>query len=509
VLPRLVNVLFGLTVAALLLVTCTLPSDQSDAVFVTVESGPGLVHRGDALTVQAHAWRGSSQESAAELRGTSFLWTISDPSVARVAPGVGGRAVVTGVSSGRVSLRGETRDFEDATAAEVEIRVANTVEIDRVTPETVSFGEQVTVEGVGLGGVERVFLGDGALIPDSASFRGDSVGTGSMSFWVPFPASSDRLLAVAKEGFSASAPDTTTVLSHDVFETDDGTDPVIPLDGPVVREPDVLFRNPALFLEFDQEIDDYRLVRAKTSQPITIIVRRAGRPELGFDAMVMPFRSDEPDADWGIGGQSQNCGNFGVALPAALPDSVVRVLDGPASGDFEVRVFGFTGAAYSMEVRRGRPMPDPRIQPDRFEPNDHCRLADQNFDKPDLTMDLAVNAVSEVLTLDYPYDLDWFKLRVPGEFGERRLVTIRSDPLPFGAADSSLVLVYLIDPEDADVVQSRGDGAEQTIAEEVEPGDYYVVATDEAGVPTRYGFCVALGTACTLPTAEATIMPRQ
>jgi hypothetical protein len=469
-------------------------------VYVTVDSGSRLVRRGDALTVQGHAWRNTPDESDGEIRGVSFTWTISDPSVAQVAPTQGGRAVVTGVESGRVMLRAETKDFEGAEAAEVEIRVANTVEIDRVTPETVSFGEQLTVEGVGLGGVERVFLGDGALIPDSASFLGDSVGAGSMRFWVAYPASSDRLLAVAKAGFSASAADTTTVLSRDIFETED--DPVIRLDGPVVREPDVLFRNPALFLEFQEAGDHYHFVRSESSQPLTLVVHQAGQVEFGIDAMVSPLPIDDPGADWGMGGQTQRCGEFTTAVPAAIPDSIVRVIEGPASADFEVAVFALNPSTYRMDVRRGRPSPDPRIEPDRFEPNDHCRVADRNFEIPGRRMDLGEGAVSEVLTLDYPYDLDWLKIRVPGEFGERRLVTIRTNPLPFGAADSSLVLIYLMDSEGFGP-QSRGDGAEQLIAEEVEPGDYWVVITDEAGVPTRYGFCVALGTVCGLPSAAA------
>jgi hypothetical protein len=502
VLPRLASPLLALTAAALLLATCALPSDESDSVFVTIEAGRGLVHRGDALTVQAHAWRGSSGQADAELRGVSFLWSVSDSSVARIVPGEGGRAVVTGLSSGRVTLRAKTKDFEDAPAGKAELRVASTVEIDRVTPDTVAYGEQVTVEGVGLGGVERVFLGDGALIPDSASFEGDSVGAGSMRFWVALPAASDRLLAAAKEGFSASAPDSTIVLSHDVLETGDGSYPVIPLDGPVVQDPDVLFHNPALLLEPDRPSDDYRLVRSDTTRPVTVIVR-AQRPDLGVDAVVTAFPEGEFDEDWGMGGQSQRCGELQVPVPEAVPDSVVRVVEGGASRDFGVHVTGSTTAGYSLEVRRGRLVVDSRLQPDRFEPNDQCLLADRNFEDPDRALQLGASPVSEVLTLDYPYDLDWYRIEVPGEFEERPLVTIRANPLPFGAADSSLVRIYLIDPNDAQNpvrAKSPGGAGEQTIAEELETRTFYLVIADEAGVPTRYGFCVALGTGCTLPS---------
>jgi hypothetical protein len=482
--------------AVLLLGTCVMPSDQSATVFVTVDVGSGLVTRGDGLNVQAHAWRAPEDGADAEIESASFDWTTSDPAVARVAAAEGGRAIVTGVRSGIVTLRVSTRDFENAAPAEVGIRVANTVEIDRVTPDTVAFGDEVTVEGIGLGGVERVFLGDGALLPDSGSFIGDSAGLGSMRFWVAFPASSQRLLAQASEGFSASAPDTTVVLPRDVFETADGAPPLINLDGPVVRPPDVAFINPALALEPGTDGDIYRFAQSD-SQPLTLVLRSAAVPPSGFEPVILPAEGDELDPDWGIGAREQRCGGVIYFIPSSDPDSVVRVLDSPLSTAFRLRVTG-PAARYSLEVRHGRPVPDSRIQPDRFEPNDHCRLADQNFNDPDRMMDLAQVSPSEVLTIDHAYDLDWYSIHVSGD--QPSLVTVRTATLPFGAADSSNVGIYLVD-HFANVFRSAGPGPTQTIAEEISPGDYYVVVADEAGVPTRYALCIALGTVCVLPSA--------
>jgi hypothetical protein len=33
----------------------------------------------------------------------------------------------------------------------------------------------------------------------------------------------------------------------------------------------------------------------------------------------------------------------------------------------------------------------------------------------------------------------------------------------------------------------------------LDPGDYYLLVSDSAGVPTRYALCMALGATCTLP----------
>jgi hypothetical protein len=482
--------------AVLALATCALPSDQSDRVYVTVDSGSGLVSRGDGFPVQAHAWRSSDEGADVEIRGASFDWTTSDPAVAGVAAGEGGRAVVTGVRSGTIFLRASTRDFEAATPAEVRIRVANTVEIDRVTPDTVRFGDEVTIEGIGLGGVERVFLGEGALIPDSGSFVGDSAGLGSMRFWVAFPASSQRLLAVAAAGFSASASDTTVVLPRDVFETADNTIPLVLLDGPLVRPPDVLFSNPALALEPGTEGDLYRFARSDTSQPLTLVLRSTALPRSQFEPMILPAQDEAPESNWGIGARTQVCGDAAFSIPSAdEPDSVVRVLEGLTSAAFRLRVSG-PAARYSLEVRRGRPIPDPRIQPDRFEPNDQCRLADRNDQDPELKIDLAQASPSEVLTIDHADDLDWYLVHVPGD--QPSLVTVRTATLPFGAADPARLGIYLV-ALSGFVSQSAGEGSSQTIAEEIAPGDYYLIVADEVGMPTRYGFCIALGTGCVLP----------
>ena len=86
------------------------------------------------------------------------------PLVATVSAGPFGSAAVTGVRSGSLQLTATAVDYEDATPGTLTMRVANSVEVDSVLPDTVRFGEQVTVYGVGMGAVSRVVLGEGQLV---------------------------------------------------------------------------------------------------------------------------------------------------------------------------------------------------------------------------------------------------------------------------------------------------------------------------------------------------------
>ena len=53
------------------------------------------------------------------------------------------------------------------------------------------------------------------------------------------------------------------------------------------------------------------------------------------------------------------------------------------------------------------------------------------------------------------------------------------------------------------LAQSRALGSSERASAELFPGDYYLVVSDEAGVPTRYALCLAIGNDCTLPAPPA------
>ena len=115
------------------------------------------------------------------------MWSSADPLIATVESGTQGRGRVTGVNSGYVEIRAAVPSYENAAPAILSLRIANPLEIDSISPDTVRYGDRVTIYGIGVGELFFVGLGSGFLISDSLSIAGDKSGLGRQSFWVPWP----------------------------------------------------------------------------------------------------------------------------------------------------------------------------------------------------------------------------------------------------------------------------------------------------------------------------------
>jgi hypothetical protein len=157
-----------------------------------------------------------------------------------------------------------------------------------------------------------------------------------------------------------------------------------------------------------------------------------------------------------------------------------------------------------MAIVQGYHTADPRLAPDVFEENDLCTFADDNFAAAATRIDLGVKPLAETLTIDNAHDIDWIRFRVPGLLLQP--VAIRTAPQPFGPVDRSDIDLYVLTVPTAtqglslaglDTARGSASSVNLTLA----PGDYYLAVVDSAGVPTRYGLCVALGTSCTVPAA--------
>ncbi len=490
---------------ALMVSACLFPTDESRSVFLTVERGNGVVSRGGELRLRAQAWATASDGSSRALEGATFTWTTSDSSIASIAPGIGGEATATGVRSGSVRITAIPDQFADAPPGEVEIRVANTVEIDRVEPDTVRFGQQLTVYGIGLGTIDRVFLGNAPLIPVSGSFSGDSAGVGSARYWVQAPASSQRLLAAAVEGFSASSPDTVVVIPEDIYETGSATPADISLDGPPIGPRNVLFYNPALTIEGVPTQEDtvpatdiFRFTRSSTARPLTLIFKATVLPLGRFEANIHPDPI-EFGREWGIGVQAQVCG-FHTFVTGTRTDSVIRVVEPASTDTFRTDVFGDRGS-YSIEVRDGAPTEDPAVPDDRFEYNDQCQAAARNAAEDGRRMDLNVGTFDETMTISRPFDIDWYNV-----VGDDGLVSVRIASLPTGAIDASDLDLYVIGPFSGEVLSPAPvPGSSQEGAQFLGIGlGFTVLVIDQVGVPTRYALCISRGTACA-PLAAASM----
>jgi hypothetical protein len=471
------------------LAACIEPSDVSGDVLVTVEATTNVIIQGQGIALRAHAWHRTSGGQLEEVRGVSYHWQAKTAGIVSIADS-GSKAILTGVSRGRDSVFAIPIDYEDAIPGALEVRVAASVEIDQVTPATVRYGEEITVSGVGLGRATRFGLGEADLIPEQGSFSGDSTGLGELRLWIPFPARSDRLVAVTG-GTSTTASDTTKVEPFDPYEPNDSLPSIIQLNPASSGNPSALFFNPALALESGGAVDRYQLLTSDTARALTIMVSDASPLAASFEADV-----SSSSGDWTIGIRNQVCRDSLISIDSIVPDTVVRAFTSLPAGGLQLVVRG-PPSRYDLRVLDGYRRQNPAVGPDRFEENDYCTAADDPTKRIDLSAPF-----SDTLTIDNGYELDWFRIAVPGT--GTQLVTIRTAARPFGAVDSSnigLALFTAPEPQPVPIGMADEPGSAEELSLELEPGEYYLLVADRGGVATRYSLCIALGSSCSLVAA--------
>jgi hypothetical protein len=500
-----------------------LPSDQTENVVVTIDAPGALLLRGRTMVLTAHAWERSSSGVLAELSGVVFEWKSLRPDLAAVDQRSDGTALVTPLNEGRVEIQAAAAALEEADPGVVELRVSDALAIDSVRPSTVRYGEQVAVYGVGLGEIARASLGDAALIPDAASFSGTTQGIGRLSYWVPYPARTDRLGALSSRGSTTLAPETTLVEVKDLYHEIGAPPPRVDLNT-VVRGVDTLFHNPALAVVPDEGPDAFQLHQPQPARSLTIIVSSTGPVVTAFnpvltDELNVPdsFSGNDSVGSWALGFSGHYCdhGFIEVGRPVALtsPVTLVRALKDPPQRDLLLVAYGDPPGQYTVTVRAGYITADSRIGADRFEENDYCTAANSNAADPDRRVELPF---ADTLTVDNAFEVDWFRFTVPRPPDQPTppppepddpnppdsLVTIRTAARPFGASDSSdigLVLAPVDSVGSGVVAVSRTPTSDESITARLVPGaDYYLMVLDDGGVATRYSLCLAFGTTCQL-----------
>ncbi len=473
------------------LAACVEPNDVSGDVLVTIEATTKVIIQGQGVRFTARTWHRTSGGGLEEVRGVSYHWRARNEGIVSIADS-GSNATIIGVSRGQDSVFAIPIDYENAAPGALEVRVAAPVEIDQVSPATVRYGEEITVTGVGLGHATRFGLGEADLIPEAGSFSGDSSGLGALRLWVPFPARSDRLVAVTLGGASTTAGDTTTVAPFDAYEPNDTVPSVIRLDPTSSAQPGLLFSNPALAVESGDAVDRYQLLSSDTARAVTVMVSDASRLAASFEADV-----SSSSGDWTLGIRKQECRDSIVTVADIVPDTLSRAFTSMPSGGLQLAVRG-SPSRYDLRVLDGYRRQNPAIGPDRFEENDYCTGADD----PAKLIDLSV-PFSDTLTIDNGYELDWFRIAVPGS--DTQLVTIRTIARPIGAVDSSNIALSLFtapEPQPVPFGVSDVPGSAEVISVALGPGQYYLLVADRGGIATRYSLCMALGSNCDLVTAD-------
>ena len=502
--------------------TCNFPTDQSPSVFVLVTAPRTFLLRGERLKVQARAVRVVGKDTLV-VPNVVFAWSTANPNFATVQRDTGSSATVTGVNSGSAGIVARAANFDKARQGNLAIRVANPLEIDSVRPRIVRYGELAKVYGIGVDSLFLTSLAGVTLIPyPFSATRNKVTGEGRVSYWVPPPATSDSLFYLGA-GVFGFADSVTKILPRDIYDPNDTIPAKINLDlgGPWPTQlPSVLFLNPALAFEetprgvsradwFDFTISDttsdYTFFINFPTSGDTTGVRTFILDSLGYKGTVPGGYFGRDSGDY-IGSDLVRCKGQAFSPHMAPRESTVVALRGLPSHSMHMLAFFSPSSPqrYGLGVLKGYLVADPRIQPDKFEPNRFCHYADFGNRKIAL---LNPGTFSDTLTIDNPHAIDWLRIDLQGGSGTT-LVNFQTIGRPFPAQpDTSDIDIYVLTvPNSATPTQltlvgaDTAAGSTSNITLTLNAGaSYYVAVVDFAGVPTRYSLCMMRGGSILLP----------
>jgi hypothetical protein len=514
-----------LLAVALLGVTCALPTDKSDEVFVVVNVPKMVVLQGQTLDATATLWQRVGADSV-EIKNASFQWTTTNDALATVKAAGSGGAQVTGVSPGAVDLSVRPVSFEKAQTQSITLRVSKPLEIDSVRPSTAHFGDLLTIYGVGVDSIFVASLADVNLIEYQFSRIRDSSGVGQITYWVPPPTRTDSLfyLGAGVFGFDTAM---TEVLKTDLFEPNDSTPALLDLDlgspWPGTPLEPILFLNPALAFEpVEREKtgqDWFRFSISDTTQPKTFFITY---PSFGDTLAANTFLLDSlayatgapgdpiekfysrDSADF-IGSEFYTCKGYQFDPVQVDRESTTVALKTLPSRAIHIVTFFGKPQRYGLTVANGYFTADPRIKADRFEENDFCHFADNQRIRIDT---LPAVGFSDTLNIDNPFEIDWYRIEAPSlALGETMIFRLQGRPFVAGRDSSDIDIYVLTVPGStgssvSEVGSATATGSSESLTLNLSAGSYYVAVVDYAGVATRYSMCIrktaVLNPACNL-----------
>ena len=495
--------LLGLAALGLAGITCSFPTDASDQVFVTISTPTIVVRRGEKLSIEARIYHTAGSDTT-QIHDARLTWSTDDPDIATVLAGNLGAAEVTGVNPGVVNLRARAVAYEQAQAGLRQLRVAAPLEVDSIVPDTVRYGQGITIYGIGVDSLFLAQIGTAALIEHPFTRARDAQGFSQITFWVPPPARSDSLFFIGNGVFGFA--ESTFVRPFDYLEPNDLTSRSISLEAPPPFPllPFIRFFNPALAFELlprDETFgaDWYRLQQT-TPRDLTIILQGTEvrgtfstflTDSLYWDnSQAIPYLIG-PDS-WTLGPESHFCHGQRFEPAEGHPDSTVVALRNYSGTVLHALSLYSQPGRYGLTVIEGYVIERNGFPADDDEEDDYCNAADA---KPPHQLSVA-DLIDLTRTIDNGHDVDWTVFRVPGPTAS--FVRFRTAATSAVTADT---------PTDIDlyVLTVPGGGASATLDEVgsgitvgsnedfvrlLNPGDYYAVVIDYAGVPTRYGLCI-------------------
>jgi hypothetical protein len=487
-----------------------------------------VLGKGDRDSMYAFAFTIGQSGDTIPLTNVDFAWSAGDPNVARVEGASGGAAEITALNYGKTKISARPTAFEQANSGDTTLRVAQGFVIDSIKPAFVKFGQKVTVYGVGVGNIAFLDLGFADLIRDEFSFQGSPDGLAQESYWVPYPAFTDAPFYGIFGGGQfvlGNFPDTVHVDTLDLYEPDT-IPPILDINGAggprAVATLPALYYNPALFYEPTTtgffNTDFQRFDRA-ANDTVSLFVNSFVYGDTAFPFIGDSIYWDSNFQDYfpgpgswffTAGRQECNGSQFYYFTQPRVPSYVVSFMKWPTSRLYFLQFYTKAGR-YEMTAAHGAYLPDPRVQPDRFEDDGLCWQADSNFadsvgpNRKRILVGIippfgAGPFRDSTLTISTPFETDFYRIRVqqfsPGDTN----FTIQTKSLPFGGTDPSDIDVYVFDPATgSNLNYSANVGSAEQITMRLDAGEYYVVVTDVAGQPTRYSICIVKGLGCVPP----------
>lgn len=506
--------------------TCTAPTDVSNQYHVILQTQAPLVYRGQGIGAYATLWRYTSNVDSVQVPNAVLVWYGGGGNV-EIDPDPNGYANIYGIARGTAYVYVEAPAYGGNNGSGTAIRVADQVELDSVTPDTVAWGGRITLHGVRVGSPNDVSVRINGvnLIPDTLSLIGDTSQVETMSYFIPGGTTSGTLQVT---GFGLIAIDSTPIVvqQHELYEPNDQSPTIVQLDTaqpypavvdpPSPGHPEVHFFDPALQYEAPAVTDSittdwfHFVSTANTAAPWTFVLYSPAIPRRAAFGIPATTHGGVPIFDAGAFGFDfdnhrllSRCRGSDFEFPVSGGvDSVVLSLQTlPASGIDFVEYTSNAGA-YGLGVYAASHTLT-AVPPDKFEDNDFCDQADANFLIDSLKIDLGTANFSDTLTIDTPFEVDWYRFHVATDTTVHLQTAARN-----GFHDSALNL-YLYRQSDLNPVDSAtgGSTAGQQLSESLNAGDYYLVVVNTDGLPTRYGLCIAEGTTCSQPADPSALRP--
>ncbi|UCG85091.1 MAG: hypothetical protein JSW71_14260 [Gemmatimonadota bacterium] len=487
---------------------CEVPTNRSSQLSVQLDSIPPLVS-GDSLVLSARVLADADTVANAGIQFSS-----SDETVLLVNED--GKLFAS--KPGEADVTAAALTFADAQADTQTVRVRDVYELDSIAPQLVRFGSILDLFGVGLNQSLAATIGGADAIPHSYVPQDPRQRDrfGRLSLWVtpPAPAVSQAVL-LGFEGILIS--DTILVTQRDVYEPNDTTPAQL---GTIA---DSVF-NPALAFERVRRGDgrlavDWYTFTTTTPGDWTVSVwSPAGGSRFGaYVTNSLIWSSAVLDSDgaglyavapgnWASGAGFRPCDGLGFFYPQygeyaftfeVPPDSAVIALKDLPAGTYHVLVnYGEGGPFYDPganvsviavfvdSLNLVVPLPTglwikqgyrSYLDPDRFEENDHCGVA-QSISVPDTL---------EQLSIDTPHDADWYAFSLSSGANVQFTVDVSEN-----LADLDTYVIRDRRP-DSLVVVDFGFGADaaavtQTEGVFLDPGNYFLIVVDFLGLPSGY-----------------------